>query len=298
MSKNLGIMFADVSGSTRLYETLGDSVAREIVGRAVSIMIDSVYQHGGALVKTIGDEVMATFPSGSQLMEAACSIQRVFNRNAPDHDSTLDPIDIRVGAHWGPVLEESRDIYGDAVNTAARMVNLAKPAQIITTRDLVKVLSVQQQANVRLIDRTMVKGKQESMDIYELICEEQQAELTMMATGLLDKVARPEVPLKLTFQQKTWELNRDNPSVTMGRGLQNDLVVADTAASRIHARIERRRGKYLLVDQSTNGTYITQQGRETVFLHRDELVINGSGAFGLGHPAADFPDLAVLFDLG
>jgi predicted component of type VI protein secretion system len=85
--------------------------------------------------------------------------------------------------------------------------------------------------------------------------------------------------------------------VTMGRHRDNDLVVDDTLASRVHARIEYRRGKYFLIDQSTNGTHIITEGEEGVCLRREELQLNGSGMICLGRPLDEDSPLAIHFSL-
>ncbi len=130
----LCVLFGDVSGSTRLYEKLGDKEALHAVERCLNRMTRATEQFKGRVVKTIGDEVMAVFDSAEAGMEAACSMQQRVGDLPPVRGIKLA---IRVGFHFGPAIEEATDVFGDTVNMAARMAGLAKAGQIITTAETV-----------------------------------------------------------------------------------------------------------------------------------------------------------------
>ena len=168
------------------------------------------------------------------------------------------------------------------MNVAARMVALAKARQILTTRQTVERLSPLLRAGTRYTDRTPVKGKQEEIDVYEVIWREE--DLTRME-GHQIPLADFQARLQLRFREKELEVSHSRPVVTIGRGQQNDIVVLDALASRLHARIEYRRGKFILLDQSTNGTYVLTQEGESAYLRREEFVLRGSGAISLGRAA-------------
>ena len=125
---SLAVLFADVSGSTRLYESLGDAEALATIGRCVALMSTVCVGHGGRVVKTIGDEVMAVFPSADSAAKAAVEMQARVSEHPPVGGSRLA---IRVGFHLGPAIETDGDVFGDSVNVAARMAALAKREQII-----------------------------------------------------------------------------------------------------------------------------------------------------------------------
>src|SRR5215813_888811 len=276
---SLTIVFADISGSTRLYELLGDVRARERTSRCLSALTEVVRRHSGTVVKTIGDEVMSTFPDADAAAQAACAMQESVAAQVVPSETALD---IRVGLHYGSALVESGDIFGDAVNVAARMVALAKARQILTTRQTVEMLSPLLRAGTRYTDRTPVKGKQEEIDVYEVIWREE--DLTRME-GYQIPLADSQARLQLRFREKEFEVSHSRPVVTIGRGQQNDIVILDALASRMHARIEYRRGKFILLDQSTNGTYVVTQEGENAYLRREEFVLRGSGAISLGRAA-------------
>ena len=150
LPRPLAILFADVAGSTRLYETLGDNSALAAVDSVLRLVADAVIAQGGRVVKTIGDEIMAAFSTAEAACEAAMGMQRAVDAltavNGPNGSSKLG---IRIGFHFGPVIDDGKDCFGDTVNVAARMVGVAMEGQIITTGDALNVLSPMQQTATR-----------------------------------------------------------------------------------------------------------------------------------------------------
>ena len=112
------VVFADVSGSTRLFEGLGDELARGIIQHVLYRCASLVVRYQGQVVKTIGDEVMATFPGADVALQAAIEMQRW-----AQHDRKMceQALGLRVGLHHGHVLAEDSDVFGSTVNTAARI---------------------------------------------------------------------------------------------------------------------------------------------------------------------------------
>jgi adenylate cyclase len=289
--QNLGILFADVSGSTRLYESQGDKRARELIGHCMRLMTESSERNGGTLIKTIGDEVMCRFPGAAQAAQAALDMQEAVSSAAIGAAGVN--LAIHVGFHYGPVVVEERDIFGDAVNLASRMVNLAKRDQVLTTAATVAVLPAKLAKCARQIDRAAVRGKKDLIDVYELVWQE--AESTRVVgnaweTPLRAAVAHSRLMVRMGTQDI--EVSDTHPSLTVGRGEQNDLVVSSHQASRLHARIDFRNGRYLLSDQSTNGSWISEAGKEPRLVRHDSVDLAGSGTLAFGHlPAPGESDL-------
>jgi class 3 adenylate cyclase len=274
--RNLAILFADVAGSTRLYETLGDAEALATIGRCLALVRSACEGHGGRLIKTIGDEAMVMFAEADQAAEAAAEMQARISAQ-PLCDRVR--IAIRVGFNFGPAIEVENDVFGDSVNVAARMVGLAKGEQVILSEQTVAALTPSLRSRVRQIDSLTVKGKLDDIAIYELLWQDSEAELTAMTT-------RPRaLPAHIRLRHGTREIELDEarPSCALGRDQQNDVVIADRMASRMHARIERRRDKFVLVDQSSNGTYVTIEGEPEIQLRREELILRGHGHISFGH---------------
>jgi class 3 adenylate cyclase len=279
---SLAVLFADVSGSTKLYESLGDNEALATIGRCVALMSSVCVEHGGRVVKTIGDEVMAVFASADKAAQAAAEMQTRVSEQAPVGGSRLA---IRVGFHLGPAIETSGDVFGDSVNVASRMAALAKREQIILSSHTAAALAPWLRARVREVDTLSVKGKTQDIGIFELIWQDSDADLTAVATRW-----KP-LPARIVLRHGATEriLDESATTITLGRDAQNDIVIADRKASRLHARVERRRDKFVIVDQSSNGTYVTVDGEPEIMLRREELMLRGRGRVAFGHAHADDP---------
>ena len=275
-ASNLAILFADVSGSTRLYETVGDAAALATIGRCLSLVRTACEGHGGRVVKTIGDEVMAVFPGADQAAEAAAEMQaRVFG----EPPAGRVRLAIRVGFHVGTAIEVDGDVFGDSVNVAARMAALAKGEQVILSRQTADALTPLLRSRVREIDSLTVKGKHMDIGIFELIWQASEDDLTALST----RPARLQARIRLRHGSREIELGEVHSTLALGRDPQNEVVIADRMASRMHARIERRRDKFVLVDQSSNGTYVTIDGEPEIELRREEMILRGRGHLSFGH---------------
>lgn len=288
----LAVLFADVSGSTQMYEALGDVRARGIVARCIAVMTEATHRHGGTLVKTMGDEVMTTFPDAAAAAEAACEMQEAITGQMMVEGRRLA---IRVGFHFGPILSEDADVFGDAVNLAARLANQAKSGQILTSGATVAHLTGPRRKSCRQIDLTQVRGKQEQIEIHEVVWRAEDATV-MRAPWATEHRAGGR--LVFTAGGTRLELGEGHPSLTIGRADQNDLVVRQPVVSRLHARIEYRNGRFVLTDLSANGTYVAADGGGGSYVHRDNQELTGSGTLGLGEAVSPESLTTVRFEPG
>lgn len=273
------IGFADVCRSTELFEIYGDVRAREIVARTLDVLMDVITSNYGDIIKEIGDEVMFTFTDNAQAVQAACDMHKAIKE---DQDLTYFKISVKVGLHYGEALIEKNDIFGDAVNIAARMVSLAKADQIIITRPTVDQLPSALKAKTRSYGKVTVRGKQEQMEIIEVIWQDDTSDLTMLPTDVQQRANNPDASLLLHYNEQKLSLNRDQNSLMMGRDSQNHLSIDQELVSRNHAVIEFRKGKFVLIDKSTNGTYVCTSTGQKFFIHREEMHLYGRGIISLG----------------
>ena len=280
------IVFADMCGSSKLFDRVGNERALHIVSHALGILSDLTAQHRGQVIKTIGDEVMATFPDATCAAEAVCAMQ-----HAVKADRQLAEIDasIKVGLHIGDVILENGDVYGDAVNVAARMVGLAKGDQIMTTQETAERLPLALQRTTRRLGQVRVRGKALPIELCELVWQQDTEELTMIGT-LPWSPDREEEGGKLILEYGTDRrvVEAHGPSFQMGRGEGNDLVIKERGVSRTHATVEFRKGFFVLADRSTNGTYV-RMGSEVVFVHRDQTHLLKQGVISLGQTPTNDP---------
>ncbi len=295
-TKNIGIMFADVAGSTQLFEVLGDDKARSAIAETLELLTNVINGHNGTVIKTIGDEVMCTFPEADDSANAATEMQETLE-DANDMREEGPEIKIRIGMHFGPALLEGGDVFGDAVNVAARMAAQAKGGQIITTKTTIDLLDPVTQASSRFVDHAPIKGKKEVIDIHEIIWQE--SDVTTMATDVGNSASQQqgEVSLEVSYKETSVTLNQDKSGLMMGRSKACDLPINEQLASRQHVKIELRRDKFFVIDQSTNGTHIKIDGGDESFLRREEMPVNANGKISLGKSFKDNPSEVVTFTL-
>jgi adenylate cyclase len=281
MSKTqpITIVFADVSGSTKLFEQKGDVEARRLIAAILDALSGITQSHGGKVIKTIGDEIMCTFPSAMQGVSASIDMQRM----ARDINFVRDNLAIRVGLHHGDALIEDNDVYGDAVNTAARMAALAKREQIVTTASTLKDMTASGAVRTRSLGRARVAGKLLPVEISDVLWQEDLSNVTTVQRAIrLDDGGTTGVKLTLRHRGKVVELNENSQPYTMGREASNQLVVDAEWVSRNHAMIEFKKGYFVLSDRSTNGTYVKLGEDDELRLHRDEIHLRKSGTVSMG----------------
>jgi adenylate cyclase len=281
-TRNLAVLFADVSGSTKLYEVLGNADAQQTIDRCLAIVKRVCSDTGGNVVKTIGDEVLATFPTSDAAAQAAIEIQM---RVSSQRTSRGTGLSMHIGFHAGPTIEDAGDVFGDAVNVAARMTSFAAGGQIFTTAQTVAELSPVLRGRTRDHAAQTVKGKERDVGLFELLWQDSEDELTAMSPRL----ALAPAMVKLVHGLRKIELGEAHSVLTLGRDLQSDVVIADRKASRMHARIERRRDKFVFIDHSSNGSWISIEGEPEIMIRREELMLRGRGRISFGHAHADDP---------
>jgi adenylate cyclase len=289
-AQQLAVLFADVSGSTQLYTTLGDGRARSIITHCIAVMKEATHRHRGTVVETIGDEVMSTFPDATAAAEAACDMQEGITGKMVVEGR---PLAIRVGFQFGPTMREGAAIFGDTVNVGSRLTNQAKPGQILTTAATVEKLRGPRRKSCRQIDITQLRGKLEQVAIYEVLWRTEG--VTIMRAPWATQCRAAGI-MTFTAGRTRLELGEGHPSLTIGRADQNDLVVPQLVVSRLHARIEYRNGRFVLTDLSANGTYIAPDSGIASYLHRDSQELTGSGVLGLGEAVSPSSLTTVRFE--
>lgn len=289
------VMFADVAGSTAMYENMGDVLARERLFKSLDLLISITEQNGGKLVKTIGDEILVYFTDVDEAIIAAREIQLT----AEDDDSAdMVGVSIRIGMQYGSAILEQNDIFGDTVNVASRVASMATARQILCTKEVAFLVTRPELVNkLRPFDHLRVKGRQEFLDIY-MFGWEAEDDITNMAnaSSFTNPSRQDQVQtLKLTYQGKKETLTHATTSFILGRGQDCEMIVSGDLISRYHSKIEYRRGKFIITDQSTNGTFVkTQEGQE-IFLRREELTLFGAGYISLGKTVVTEGDNLVYF---
>lgn len=282
IDKEVTVMFADIVGSTRMYEILGDKVAEALISNTLKLLSVFVTQSGGHIIKTIGDEIMCSFPQATDAIAAAKEMHSFLSgMTAPSRDYKIS---IRVGAHQGPVIENNGDIFGDTVNIAARVASIARGGKTMITRYTHDQLPKAGQERCQHFTHTTLKGKEQPIDVFDVVWEQ-----TDELTQIIGNHVANAIKNTLTIDYGDSTINMSVNTITsalIGRGQDCDLVIPSTHASREHCRIEYNRGKFIFSDNSANGSYINHNQTE-LFFHQEQIPLSGEGTISLGEPSAN-----------
>jgi adenylate cyclase len=245
----------------------------------------------GRVIKTMGDEVMSVFPTADAAADAAIQMQETITELKPVGNSKIG---IRIGFNFGPIVEQADgDIFGDAVNVAARLSHVAVKGQIITARDTVMLMSPMLKANTRAITTIQVKGKAQEIQVYELMWQQSEDMTTLASHKSFYKPKNTTLRLKLPDQELV--LSAERPALALGRDQAADLVIKERMASRAHGKIERRLDKFILTDHSANGTFVTIEGDKEIVLRREEFTLRGHGWIAFGQSRTGAADVIEFF---
>lgn len=273
------VMVADVVGGFRLREKLGAKEAQHAIERCLHRLQRAAETAKGRVVKTSGDESTITFASAEEAMRAASEIQQ--------RVATLPPVSgialgVRIGFHVGPVEEQRGELFGDAVAIASRLSKLAMAGQVLTTTDAAALLPETLRQRTRTVEGQMVESAHGICRVANVIWN--PAEEAREAPGAA--VSATGALLRLHHGDQVVLLGPDRPVARFGRDLESEITITHSRASRAHGRIEWRQGAYVLIDQSTNGTFLTFAGGPEIPLRRTEAVLHGTGRFSCGQSAS------------
>jgi adenylate cyclase len=275
---DLCVLLADVVSSSGLHERLGDAEASRALERCLNRMRRAVAALKGCVIKALGDELMAAFDSAEAAIDAAVEMQQRIHALPPVSGMALA---IRVGVHFGRVLRQPGDLAGDTVSTALRLASMASAGQILTSAEVVNRLSPAQQQGSRPLNGMPDKGRDLPVRVFEVIWNRNDDHPAIAAARAPGVAA--ETRLWLRHGGQNVILGPDRPSASLGRDSGSDIVIRDSRASRSHGRIEYRRDMYVLVDQSTNGTYVTFSGEGEFAVKGEEAILRGRGHICFGH---------------
>lgn len=272
------IMFSDIVGSTRLYSTLGDVRAAECVNQCISGMSEIARSYNGVVINTIGDEILCSFDSVDAAVLAANAIHVHYDLNQVNGFDVK--LCLRIGIDYGEIVQREDDIFGDVVNVAARIANIAVANQTIISEKVIVALSYDLRSKTRKYDRIAVKGKNELLTLFEVMREDR--DVTIMRSTITLTHTGSTQSLYLIYAGKSTTVRCNSQIFVIGRSITSDLVIEANLVSRTHAHCVFRREKFILIDQSTNGTFVkTAEGRE-VYLRREEIPLIGRGTISFG----------------
>jgi class 3 adenylate cyclase len=295
------VLFADLRGSTALFETLGNAEATSVVTHCVNALAAPVTRHRGQVVKTLGDGLMAIFDAPAQAVPAAMEMHDLLDAmvsrgNERGASSGLRGLKLQVGLARGEVVEMAGDCYGDAVNVAARLLDHAGDNETLLTGEVRSGLSTELRSRFRSLDRLVLRGRVEPVEVHVMGGRRGGIDLAATQFGDVSTVHEPD-GLRLMWGGLQRVFASQQLPVVLGRSPQATFCVDDTRVSRSHARIDWHGGSFQISDLSYNGTYVRFNDGEIVSLRRGSCTLHGSGTIGLGGSPADPGSACISFDV-
>ena len=286
----VAILMADISGSSALYDEVGDADALRQVGVCLDDMMAIIEREGGTFIRSKGDDVLAIFADPVAALVASRAMLAL-------KTSGQKSLAIHIGATFGNVIRARDDIFGDSVNTAARLGSMAKPGELLASDSFVERLPEADRRCMHPLDTITFKGKDAPTGIFTLL--EQGTQLRTVvgkSPAVTDarKASRPAhaVTVTLFYADQTFACP-ERKTLSIGRASDNDIVIEHPWVSRKHANIQVRRGKVQLTDQSSSGSFVATQDSYEFLLKRETVLLTGSGTISPGVPATA-PEAEVI----
>jgi adenylate cyclase len=276
------VVFADLVGSTGIFERLGDETAGRFVTQLTGALGRTFEEHRGRVVKLLGDGLFVIFPAEADALAACVAIQKRLQEKPVRPGGSGNPVQMQMGIETGEVVEIDGDCYGDAVNSAARLADLAGAEQILTTQRVRDALDPVQHAQLRSLGPMYLRGKTEVTEVFRVEWQVgRDADETVMGVSMFK--AGKDTCLELSALGRTTRLEARGEKLTLGRATTATLSVNDSRVSRLHATVEWRGGHFVLGDASSFGTWVYMGNQtEPVVLRRTECYLVGQGQISLG----------------
>ena len=288
------VVFADLVGSTSLYERLGDAAASRFVTQLTGLLSEVFKQHHGRVVKLLGDGLFVVFLREGDALAACINIQKRLQ------DSPIRPggqgaaVQMQIGMDSGDVVEIDGDCFGDTVNSAARLAGLAGGGQILTTQNVWAVLLPIQQQALRSMGPMYLRGRAETSHVYRVEWQTGRDEDATMAGRSMFAQSQPSF-LELTYADQVVRLDASSGPRSFGRSVDASLPINDPRVSRVHGTLAWRGGQFVLTDASTYGTWVYMGNQpDAVVLRRTECYLVGSGQIVPGSVRSDDNDAPLI----
>ena len=272
------ILLADVSGSTGLYRQHGDERASQLVYECVEGMQKIATIHGGEYVRSKGDDVLCLFESADFAVQAAGDMMALGARGE---------VSLHAGLHWGLVVYRGTELFGDAINVAARLSSQAKENEVLMSRSLVNYTKSLDRSTLRSLGEHTLRGINMPTEIFALMAGGDDdggvtnfaAQPTLFQAQRKEQVAKTAV--RLSWMNWAQEL-QEGHQITIGRSSQCGLVVPEAWVSRVHAAISVRGGIVEFKDSSSAGTTLAIGSAPEFYICRQTVALTGRGTIALG----------------
>lgn len=282
------VLHIDVVGSARLAGKIGRLEAQHAVDRCLKRVERSVLGAGGVVGQCVGGQMVAGFPSAESAWHGTLEMLVRVDDLPPVSGIKLD---LQLGLCAGALDDAA------VTQRAARLADLCVPGRVALDAGTREMLAPDEQEH--LVEADGVPDGLAPVYVFDPETTDPSTAMPLTATTVANlngsagaalglRIGEPAPPAGsgrfcVRYRGKAYLLDEGSVALSIGRGNGNDVIVTDGKVSRSHARIERRRDGFVLVDQSTNGTYLVCTGGPEMFLRREEIILNGAGQLAFGH---------------
>ncbi|WP_288921936.1 adenylate/guanylate cyclase domain-containing protein [uncultured Ottowia sp.] len=305
MNRSQTIVFIDLVGSASAFETLGNEQVAGAMARLTRWISRVCESCGGEIIKRLGDGVLAAFDSPAAAIRASMAVQsrhaRHLNRWPPPMRMGL-----RVGMAAGEVVRLSDDVYGEALNLAARLCEMAGGGRILAAREVMEGIGPQARPpRSRPLGSLAIRGLRQPRAVFQIEWDDSASTDFLTISGAIDAGSAsgmpplPKYAITLAREGASATFRSGEMPVLLGRAPQCHFVIADPRASRQHARLEYSNGNISLADTSTYGTWVCfDDGQHTeLALRRSSCVLHAKGHISLGMPCFEAGALVIGYQL-
>ncbi|MDP2263792.1 MAG: FHA domain-containing protein [Hydrogenophaga sp.] len=297
----LTIAFVDLTGSVSVFETLGNDRATKAVTRLTQWIGSVGLENGGKVVKMLGDGVLLSFSNNRHAVETIIQIQQEHaNRVArwPDRLKLM----MQIGMARGQVVQIDGDCFGDAVNVASRLSDLAGPEQILVNDQVIRKLGARHGVRSRSLGPMRIKGRVEPAEVFRIEWQPEMLSEFLTLPADLHTLGNSSESLygsiQLGWLDTSRAFNLTDLPLKIGRVPEADFVVNDPRVSRMHVSIDIRSGNYVLEDISSYGSWVRFDGAENaIALRRQECLLHSDGEIAMGAPFTDYSAPTIRFRL-
>lgn len=292
-SAHKAVLFCDVAGSTRLFSQLGDVVARDLISKLLQDLIQIVDRHQGVLIKTIGDELMCGFDDADAGTKAAIAMQQLAQARRAVAQGI--PLSIRIGIHCGPVIIEAGDYFGDTVNLAARVAGAATIERILVSGAVAGSVQKNLASALRFRGKRVFKGISAEQQIYEVLWRQGTMMMSVASLATPEKFEFALSTLTLRIGERSYVMEMGGNDLKIGRSPENNIVFGEAFVSSRHASIESWGGRFVLLDTSSNGTFVRHGSGGFVRVNGD-IQLDGAGEISFGQIGTEAGAPVAHFD--
>ena len=265
------------------------------------IMIDGLFcdlsgiaRHlGGDTAQTVEDKLILSFGAADDAVAAAVMMHQFVATHPQPRLKEAPYLGLYIRIGTGTVLREGGRLSGDAVQWAMHTAATCSPHRTLLSDTTYQYLSTKNKDRAHLLGRRASQGSHGLQKVFEFIGDD---EGTTLAQELDYAPAASEV-LDIIHGPVVMTINAERPVIRIGRLAENDLIISYPRVSRKHAKIEYRQGKFMLVDTSSNGTFVKIGDLEPIHVLRDEIPLIGKGTISPGRKAASSSPGAIHFTI-